>query len=94
MLAIYCERLFPDFYCRDMTGIQIEQSLFAAFVKVRLRIALIIHNMYSMATPYPSPSMAQTQRRIIPRDDAVSNRTIAVRGFCQGAPYNYESHYY
>ena len=33
MLAVFCERLFPDFYCRDMTGIRIEQSLFSAFVK-------------------------------------------------------------
>jgi hypothetical protein len=33
MLAVFCERLFPDFYCRDMTGIRIEQSLFTAFVK-------------------------------------------------------------
>jgi len=32
MLCALCERFFPDFYSRTMTGIRIEQGLFASFV--------------------------------------------------------------
>ena len=33
MLCALCERFFPDFYSRAMTGIRIEQGLFASFVR-------------------------------------------------------------
>lgn len=33
MLATLCEDMFPDFYSRDMTGIRVEQAVFASFVR-------------------------------------------------------------
>ncbi|KAL1510670.1 hypothetical protein AB1Y20_006967 [Prymnesium parvum] len=33
MLATFCEDIFPDFYSHSMTGIRIEQTVFASFVR-------------------------------------------------------------
>ena len=53
LLAVYCERLFPDFYLRDMTGIRIEQSLFAGFVK---EISPQVHTHFeSLGAPLDAP---------------------------------------